>query len=417
MKKLYFIIPCIIFFSFSCNSNIEVNSNIIDIEGSLNNTKIVECSDHFKRVEYVPLETNSQSLIGSIRKIEIMDNTIFVMDNSGSIVTFNRDGKFINRLNRKGNGPQEYNNISDFYVDGVDKSLVILDNSGDIVKYDWNNNFLSRYKTYSKSTQFLSYDRFFRITDSSAIISAIQFNISDLSSTPILHRKLLRYILSDTSVVEIDGFSDREAIEVQSKGGKSASINISIKSFYISQFENVLSYIKLGSDTINKIVDGKISDDYYVIDYGRYKKNNAIESGDVDNNFISLNGQFIEDEKSIFLSFNLRSLASEPFERVSTKRDGSQSLNKITTAYAVYDKRKGKLQFLNQPIKEYLGMKDNINNGVPFWPRFYSNGQYISYISALDLIIFSEKNSLNNELSSLIEKVDEESNPFLIIAK
>lgn len=415
MKKLYFIIPCIILFACTNHSQ-DVISNVIDVEGSINNAKIVECSSHFNRIDYVPLETTSQSLIGTIRKVEILDSTIFVMDNSESIVTFSKDGRYISRLNRKGNGPQEYSNISDFYVDIDDRSVVILDSSGDIVKYDLNNNFLSRSKPYSSSTQFLNYDRFFRISDSSAIISAIQFNMSDLTSTPILHRKLLSYTLSDTTVVEIDGFSDKEAIEVQSKGGKTASVNISIKSFYISQFGNVLSYIKLGSDTISKIVDGVISDDYYVINYGKYKKVNTENRSDSDNTYISLNGQFIEDKSSIFFNFNLRSLAPEPFERVSTKRDGTKSVNKITTAYAIYNKKSGKLQFLNQPIREYLGLKDNIKNGVPFWPRYYSDGKYISYINALDLILFSEKNGVNKELANIIDKIDEESNPILILA-
>ncbi len=415
MKKFYFIIPCIILFSCTNHSQ-DIISNIIDVEGSINSAKIVECSDHFKQIDYVPLETTSQSLIGTIRKVEVLDSTIFVMDNSGSIVSFSKDGRYISRLNRKGNGPQEYSNISDFYIDVDDRSVVILDSSGDVFKYDFNNNFLSRSKPCGSSAQFLNYDRFFRLSDSSAIISAIQFNMSDLTSSPILHTKLLSYTFSDTTVVEIDGFFDREAIEVQSKGGKTASVNISIKSFYISQFGNVISYIKLGSDTISKIVDGVISDDYYVINYGKYKKVNTENSIGSDNAYISLNGQFIENKSSIFFSFNLRSLAPEPFERVSTKRDGTKSVNKITTTYAIFNKKSGKLQFLNQPIREYLGLKDNIKNGVPFWPRYYSNGKYISYINALDLIMFSEKNGVNKELANIIDKIDEESNPVLILA-
>lgn len=90
-------------------------------------------SEIFNTVRYIPLETNSESVIGEIKKIKVTEDYIFVSDfTSASIIIFNRKGEYVNKLSKQGRGPDEYIDIYDFdtdknnniYVGGVNKMMV-----------------------------------------------------------------------------------------------------------------------------------------------------------------------------------------------------------------------------------------------------------------------------------------------------
>lgn len=60
-------------------------------------------------IDYVPLETTDQSLIGNIGKIYVTQSNILVFDTKQTaILLFDKEGKFIRKIGQKGRGPEEY---------------------------------------------------------------------------------------------------------------------------------------------------------------------------------------------------------------------------------------------------------------------------------------------------------------------
>jgi hypothetical protein len=75
-------------------------------------------------IQYIPLETNSASLLKTILHIELCDSIIFVCDND-KLLKFDTAGRFIKQIGIKGNGPGEYPSINDFSVDKINQLIYI----------------------------------------------------------------------------------------------------------------------------------------------------------------------------------------------------------------------------------------------------------------------------------------------------
>jgi hypothetical protein len=74
----------------------------------------------------IPLETTDDCLIANIDKIEIKDDRIYVMDElAQSVYIFDMNGKYLNKIHKRGQGPGEYTNLS--YMTVTDSSVIIID--------------------------------------------------------------------------------------------------------------------------------------------------------------------------------------------------------------------------------------------------------------------------------------------------
>ena len=82
-----------------------------------------------KDVTFLPLETNANTLLGSVDKVEFYDGTVYIADYSTrKVVAYDMTGKLRFVLDRQGRGPGEYLEIKSFSVDS--DNLYILDNFG-----------------------------------------------------------------------------------------------------------------------------------------------------------------------------------------------------------------------------------------------------------------------------------------------
>lgn len=92
---------------------------------------------------FIPLETNDECLIESIRKVVIADSLIFVQDANSRILLFDLNGKFKRQIGSQGRGVGEYFLISTFYVDTPNRRVVTVDNPGNsFLFYDYGGNFV-----------------------------------------------------------------------------------------------------------------------------------------------------------------------------------------------------------------------------------------------------------------------------------
>ena len=100
-------------------------------------------------VEYIPLETTDNSLISTLAYTAVSDKYIVIGEAKFfEIFLFDRQGKFIRKIGRRGNGPGEYLAFHDMDVD-FDKEEVYIYSLGNIQKmwvYSLNGKFLRDFK-------------------------------------------------------------------------------------------------------------------------------------------------------------------------------------------------------------------------------------------------------------------------------
>lgn len=141
------VIAIFITLSSSCTNKTNTKSNsdvhIINVEiSSEQNTFIY--SDYFNDVEIIALETNNSSLIGNINRISFYNNNIYILDKqSNSVLIFNINGSFLNKINNVGMGPGEYTQIGDFDIDRDNNRILVYAHSPmKLIYYDLECNFI-----------------------------------------------------------------------------------------------------------------------------------------------------------------------------------------------------------------------------------------------------------------------------------
>ena len=104
-------------------------------------------SDIIESIEYVPLETTDDVLIGSIipntRGFDVSDNYIVVFCNQQTqVFLFSRDGRFIRRIGRRGQGPGEYTMLAGVFLDEKREQIFVLTIPQNILVYNLRGEFV-----------------------------------------------------------------------------------------------------------------------------------------------------------------------------------------------------------------------------------------------------------------------------------
>lgn len=82
----------------------------------------------------IPLELTKESAFRRAHKIIESSQHYFVMDRSvNKVYVFDKEGQFLEAIDRAGNGPGEYTTITDIDIDPYTKSLHILDPRGKLI--------------------------------------------------------------------------------------------------------------------------------------------------------------------------------------------------------------------------------------------------------------------------------------------
>jgi len=97
---------------------------------------------------YIPLETTARSVIGQIDELVITEKYIVILDiyQTASIYIFNRQGAFLKKIHRVGEGPGEYTQPTDMVVDEENELILLLHGyPSKVMKYDMNGDFIGEF--------------------------------------------------------------------------------------------------------------------------------------------------------------------------------------------------------------------------------------------------------------------------------
>jgi hypothetical protein len=97
--------------------------------------------DYFSSIELIPLETSPDVLIAGITKIINYQDKWYMLDKPQSILfVFDQTGKFLFKIDKKGQGAGEYLFISDFNINPITGNLEVLEPFGRLNRYDLSGN-------------------------------------------------------------------------------------------------------------------------------------------------------------------------------------------------------------------------------------------------------------------------------------
>lgn len=127
MKKYFFILS-IIWICISCtHTNTQIDLGIYTQINLDDKDDEVSIHDLFSEIDIIPLETNDSSLFSWAKSFFIQNETIYIWDQKlEDILLFRTDGKFISKLNKKGNGPEEYPTIHYFNLNRFTGNIELL---------------------------------------------------------------------------------------------------------------------------------------------------------------------------------------------------------------------------------------------------------------------------------------------------
>ena len=133
--------------------------------------KTMLLSEFCTEVSYRRLQTDNLNSIGTIDKMILHKNRIYILDSkTNKIFVYNKNGDFITQTNNNGRGPGEYLNISDFLIDSLNDNIELWDNGNKkLIKMDRDCNFLNE-KPFS-----LYVDKFCKLSSNSYLYYACNY--------------------------------------------------------------------------------------------------------------------------------------------------------------------------------------------------------------------------------------------------
>ncbi|GAB6008828.1 6-bladed beta-propeller [Dysgonomonas reticulitermitis] len=140
MKKINYLILLIVAL-YSCNV-VKQETELIRLTFNNTESEPLQTQPQFANIEIVPLESSPECLLRNIETIDICDSLIFIKD-IGNLYIFKRNGVFISQVGKYGEAPEEYIDLSTFYVDDKKQQIVIIDAmKNSLIKYDFRGNYI-----------------------------------------------------------------------------------------------------------------------------------------------------------------------------------------------------------------------------------------------------------------------------------
>ena len=381
----------------------------------LDGQSVVNLSEIASSISYIPLETTDSSMVSNISSIHYQSGKIYVRDNTDKIFVFSDKGKFINVINRKGRGPEEYSEIRSFAPSAAGE-LYILSGQGDFLKYDQSGKFISRKKIVTDEER-VTFDKF-EFVGNNIMVTAYSMLLR--GSEPTV--KNLYFFCDDTlGVIMSDVREQHNAMKITHSGGQVSAISIRWDPFYINRFGDYARLYYPGRDTVFNVSKDGGFEQFFAIDYGNYgiKEGSDPFAPRHEQDHISLATPFFETNNHLLLNFMAGKYAPEKVEQPATMINGMEYKSVDANILAIAEKGTGKLKALARPAEGENGFKEDLEGGPVFWPSYTgAGGEFISYKNAYQILDAAGKaGEASRSLQSLASLLKEEDNPVVIIVK
>ena len=393
MKRIIYL-----FIFILSTTQIFVGQEIIHIDPERTTRGTLTLSDLIESIEYIPLETKKNCLIGDIISSVASNQLVLLSDNyilvncitTLSYYLFNRSGKFIAKIGNRGQGPGEYfNSIGTFEIDEDNNHIIISSSKGmefnQLMYYDLKGKFLysinvDKVLTDLRHVKFNDYHFVMHTNNPWRAKRDPPFNYSIFSNDYQLlsqHIKTTHY-----SIAQLGAFTFPTDYSFYFYEGQLHVRNMALNDTLYCINKNLSFYPK------------------YIINAGKYALTTQILSDpELYKRRVSGLALFIsvfETDKYLFFSY----------------------LYNKKMQYQYYDKSLHRLMQFNSAS----GIPNDYDGGFDFWPKQQNGNKFISWYHAYqfednDNKLIPKAHRKDIEKFKKLKKIDPEDNPVLVIIK
>lgn len=308
----------------------------INIRSSLNNPGKLYLSNIANEIQYIPLETHPSCLLSKIRDIKLSNGNIFILDEK-ALYKFDNKGNFIQQIGRKGNGPGEYGMVFFFSI---------IKETNEIILFSYPS---GRINIYNIETG--AYKRSFRLNFDA--IGSIEFPPGKISFfTSDIPQKKNQLVNDEIFICNLDGqITDsipNSRLPINNNSSQAIYYKANGKMCYMGSFQDTLIVM---SENLKKNP------------YVHFCLNNTVKGNEIKLKLLIGKIQYPD-----FLSIHKVLESSRYFFIDIQKGIGLYVEDEILSF--LYNKES------NQLINCTFFLND-IDSGLPFWPKFTDNDSYL----------------------------------------
>jgi len=393
MKKINIILVIILLVTalfVDCNHSVNQSDDIIIVDVTTSYPQKELILQDFMDVEYIALETNNdfycQGVVLAVGKeVIIVKNQL----NDGNLYIFDRNGKGLRKINRKGNGGEEYSFVSSITLD-EDNNEMFISSFNKLLVYDLFGNFKRSlpFREDSSYSSICNYDRENLICFNSSFDKK---EIPDKSPFFIISKQD-GSIIKDISIISQQKLPDIKRINhngfiMVAYGAKSPDISI------IPYQDNWILTV-YSSDTVFRYLPNHSMIPFMV-------RTPSIESKDAESFFSPV----ILTERYFFLQTE----KMEPEVKGTTPQDAYFFYPKTHLMFDRQEKTIYEYSVLNNDFSNVTVelIQKNGNKEIAFWQKIEAGYLVESY----------KRGELKNKLKEIAAKLDEEDNPVIMLVK
>lgn len=392
MKYINFAILLFILGSCNLHSNKVDAPNLetITIPADISGKKLM-MSEIYDSLQYVPLETTDENLIGEVQKFIPLQDKYVIVDkvNAKAVYVFDHDGKFLNQIGQRGAGAGEYVKMSSAAVDEIGNRVFIYDSAlKSLIIYDLRGEFKEKislpliareieYIGDNKIALFCNYESNPAVVKNSANPNLVIYDLKSKTSEG--------YLYTDTRINSTEVIIPSLAL-VKSADGIYTSLHYPLneKIYKIDSTGIVNSYL-VDFDKENKNYQEKYLQNLIAESVELSDENNTMPNfKDLTNCILMQNGIYIE-----YINYTSSDMGCGFYNMESGKYIGGES-------------------------NETYPLQNDVDNGWIFSPMAVKGNIVYGVMDAAGLEIL--ENTKSDQLNHMKETMSSESNPIIILA-
>ena len=390
----------VILFFCSCESgNKQSDSGIfsISLENEIEKVKPSGLSEAGSRITYIPLETSENGLLREHLRFIRASNTHFAVFNSRDVFLFDSSGKFITKIGARGGGPGEYSSVHELYFSSNGEKIFLLDSKATCLEYDVAGNFSGSFTMENAQLT-----RMLPLTENLFVFH--QLNI--MPDVPV------SMLISDSQGNIQKTYENHHKLTSERPMPDSQ-----IRPLYL--YDGNVRFKQRGdlADTLFTVTEKELVP-YAVFNLGKYAMPIDVSmpaqrmNYDEMLNFIGATGKYyvremLEDVDNLYiLLYDYRMLDA----------------NTARYMYGYFNKKSRTAKVIGEQ-----GFENNIDGGLPFFPKFIFDDVLVDYVSAFKLrehVLKSNATEMKrkygtkwDDLLKLANSLDEEANQVLVMVR
>lgn len=362
--------------------------DIVRVRETQHNNDEISIRNEFKSIEYVRID--NRRVIGKIIDIAFTKDYIFLMlSHHGGIMKYDRKGNFLKQIAWEGEGPEQVN-TKNIFVDELRKRVYVIQfaKKYSVAVFSFDGKFLENLSYPFEKISImapLGDELFFTFYKTSTLFSdTLNYGsgVFDLSGNTIYKRK--------SYIKQCD------------------STNCLVKNCFSFLINKAVLYMIDGSNIIYRATRDTIIPTYYLdlqnslrakishLSYYPQAYSNFLTESY--NDYIFLRRScFFETDSCLYLYYS-----DDP-----------------GAAVVQYNRKEKRTRSCRPEIKRIIGVRNDIDQGVPIWPKYKYEKEniYVQTVSGGEIQDMKDLGYLGEDAPAIYHDMNEDSNPLVIIYK